>query len=116
MSQITTHVLDTSKGKPAEGIEVILYQQSVDPVTSGWKEVALGATDSDGRILNLLDKDAKLETGIYKMKFNVQAYFEKQAAAGFYPVVEIIFQIRDAEHYHIPLLLNPFGYTTYRGS
>jgi len=116
MSQITTHVLDTSKGKPAEGIEIILYQQSVDPVTSGWKEVAIGTTDSDGRILNLLDKDAMLEVGIYKLKFNIQPYFEKQATVGFYPFVEITFQIRDSEHYHIPLLLSPFGYSTYRGS
>ena len=112
MSQVTIHILDTSKGKPAEGITVVLYQQHIDE----WKEIALATTNIDGRILNLLNKEAVLEPGIYKIKFEVQSYFEKQAVLSLYPFVEIVFHIRNSEHYHIPLLLNPFGYSTYRGS
>jgi 5-hydroxyisourate hydrolase len=112
MSQLTTHILDMSKGKPAEGITVVLYQQHTD----GWKEITIGTTNSDGRIPHLLNKDALLEPGIYKIKFETQSYFEKLAVLTFYPFVEINFQIRNSEHYHIPLLLSPFGYSTYRGS
>jgi 5-hydroxyisourate hydrolase len=112
MSQVTTHILDTSKGKPAEGITIVLYQQHAD----GWKEIVIGTTNSDGRIPHFLSKDAKLEPGIYKMTFDTQPYFEKQAILTFYPLVEISFHIRNSDHYHIPLLLSPFGYSTYRGS
>jgi 5-hydroxyisourate hydrolase len=112
MSQVTTHILDTSKGKPAKGITVILFQQRIDD----WKEIAIGTTNMDGRIPHLLNKDTVLEPGIYKMKFEVQPYFEKLAVLTFYPVVEIVFHIRNGDHYHIPLLLSPFGYSTYRGS
>jgi 5-hydroxyisourate hydrolase len=112
MSQVTTHVLDTSKGRPAEGIAVMLFQQHVEE----WKEIAIGTTNSDGRILDLLKHDSLLEAGIYKLKFDVQPFFEKQAIVSLYPLIEITFQVRDGEHYHIPLLLNPYGYSTYKGS
>jgi 5-hydroxyisourate hydrolase len=112
MSQVTTHILDISKGKPAAGITVVLYQQHIDD----WKEIVIGTTNVDGRIPHFLDKDAALEPGIYKMKFETQPYFEKQAILTFYPLVEITFHIRNSDHYHIPLLLSPFGYSTYRGS
>jgi 5-hydroxyisourate hydrolase len=112
MSQVTTHILDTSKGKPAEGITIVLYQQHID----GWKEIAIGTTNSDGRIPHFLNEEAVLEPAIYKIRFETQPYFEKQAVLTFYPFVEIIFQIRNGEHYHVPLLLSPFGYSTYRGS
>jgi 5-hydroxyisourate hydrolase len=112
MSQVTTHILDTSKGKPAEGITIVLYQQHTD----GWREITIGTTNNDGRIPHFLKKDATLEPGIYKMAFDTQPYFEKQAILTFYPLVEITFRIRNGDHYHIPLLLSPFGYSTYRGS
>jgi 5-hydroxyisourate hydrolase len=112
MSQLTTHILDTTKGKPAEGVSIILYQQK----NNEWKEIAKGITNSDGRIADLLLKDIILEFGIYKMKFETKEYFDKQSIKTFYPFVEIIFDITTKEHYHIPLLLNPFGYSTYRGS
>lgn len=115
MSQLTTHILDTSKGKPAAGVTVVLYQQDpVDPVTAGWRQIVIGTTNSDGRIPDLLHKDAVLEPGVYKLKFDTKEYFE--GAASFYPYVEIVFTITDNEHYHVPLLLNPYGYSTYRGS
>lgn len=112
MSQVTTHILDTTKGKPALGVIIILYAGGNDE----WKEIARGVTNSDGRISDLLKDGATLQQGIYKMRFETKDYFDKQQVQTFYPYVEIIFDIQTEEHYHIPLLLNPFGYTTYRGS
>jgi 5-hydroxyisourate hydrolase len=118
MSQITTHILDTAIGKPAAGVSVILFEQDsgLEDAQANWREIAIGTTDKDGRVSNLLNKDAVLEDGIYKMKFETKEYFDKQSCQTFYPYVEITFRISTNEHYHIPLLLNPFGYSTYRGS
>jgi 5-hydroxyisourate hydrolase len=112
MSQLTTHILDTTKGKPASGVSIILFHQK----NNNWAELARGITNADGRIPDLVSKDKILETGNYKMKFETKAYFDKDQIASFYPYVEIVFEITTQEHYHIPLLLNPFGYSTYRGS
>ena len=112
MSQLTTHILDTTKGKPAEGVSIVLFQQS----NENWKQLTMASTNADGRIPNLLNKDVMLESGNYKLKFETKEYFEKQGIQTFYPFVEITFTITGSEHYHIPLLLNPFGYSTYRGS
>jgi 5-hydroxyisourate hydrolase len=112
MSQLTTHILDTTKGKPAEGVVITLFQQQ----NSNWKEITTGTTNQDGRIPNLLNKDVILAPGVYKMKFETKAYFDKQGIQTFYPFIEIIFSITGHEHYHVPLLLSPFGYSTYRGS
>lgn len=112
MSQITTHVLDTTKGKPASGVRISLYQQ----INEKWKEISVGTTNNDGRVSDLLKKDALLDIGVYKMKFETGEYFDRQGIGGFYPFVEIIFSITANEHYHIPLLISPHGYSTYRGS
>lgn len=112
MSQITTHILDTTKGKPAVGVSIILYQH----LHGEWVELAKGITNQDGRIPDLLDKKTVLATGIYRMHFETKPYFEQTQTATFYPYVDIVFSITSQEHYHIPLLLNPFGYSTYRGS
>jgi 5-hydroxyisourate hydrolase len=112
MSQITTHILDTTKGKPASGVSIILYAASAGE----WKELARGITNADGRIPDLLAKDILLEPAVYKMKFETKSYFDQQGIKTFYPFVEIVFNIDTKEHYHIPLLLNPYGYSTYRGS
>jgi len=112
MSQITLHILDTTKGKPAAGITVILFHGDNDE----WIEMARAKTNSDGRITDLLKKDSALQEGIYKMRFETKDYFDKDRIPTFYPYVEIIFEIESGQHYHIPLLLNPFGYSTYRGS
>lgn len=117
MSQLTTHILDTAKGKPAEGITVVLFQlDPADPVTANWRQITLGTTNEDGRIPTLLADDAVLEVGIYRLKFETKEYFDKLGVQTFYPFVEITFTISGNEHYHVPLLLNPFGYSTYRGS
>jgi len=112
MSQITTHILDTTKGRPAPGISVSLYQQ----INEDWKLISMGTTNQDGRVMGLLNKDGILETGIYKMRFETGEYFDKEGIHSFYPFVEIIFNINTKEHYHIPLLISPHGYNTYRGS
>ena len=112
MNLITSHILDTSSGKPAVGITTILFHGENDE----WTEIARGASDSDGRITGLLNDKVKLIEGIYKLRFETKDYFDKYRTPTFYPYVEIIFEINPEEYYHIPLLLNPFGYTTYRGS
>ena len=112
MSQITTHILDTTKGKPAANVTIALLRQ----VGDNWQEIARGVTNKDGRIADLLPQETQLELGIYKMKFFTREYFAQDDTANFYPLVEIIFDVASAEHYHVPLLLNPFGYATYRGS
>ena len=112
MSAITTHVLDTSLGRPAAGVAARLDKQSA---AGAWVEVGRGVTDGDGRIRDLLE--TPLEAGAYRLIFDSGAYFRARNAAGFYPQVTIEFEVRDlAQHYHVPLLLSPFGYSTYRGS
>jgi 5-hydroxyisourate hydrolase len=114
MSAITTHVLDISRGKPAAGIAVLLEFQ-----VSGkeWKQLAHSKTDSDGRAKDLLPERARAEAGTYRLRFDTGDYFRALGIESFYPEVVIEFAVRDAaEHYHVPLLLGPFGYTTYRGS
>ena len=110
MSAITTHILDTSRGQPAAGVPVRLEQQSAG---GAWKQLGNGVTNSDGRLGSLLPEDAALTVGIYRLTFDTRAY----APDGLYPEVSVTFEVRDAgRHYHIPLLLSPYGYTTYRGS
>jgi len=113
MSQITTHVLDTAKGLPAKGIPISL-QRPIDD--NQWEDIASGITNSDGRVPNFLEDNFVLEPGTYRMLFNTKTYFEQSGTVGFYPEVPVIFEINDTQHYHIPLLLSPFGYSTYRGS
>lgn len=112
MSQLTTHILDTSIGKPAQNVSIILEQKT----ESGWNKIASGHTNTDGRIPNLLPADKILDNGVYRLLFDTKSYFEKQGLKSFYPGVTVEFEITDVSHYHVPLLLNPFGYSTYRGS
>jgi 5-hydroxyisourate hydrolase len=113
MSQITTHVLDVALGKPAVAVPVILEMEMAD---GEWMEISRGATDADGRVKHLLEPGS-LSTGIYRLTFDTRAYFESIDAVGLYPLVAIAFEVRNpGEHYHIPLLLSPYGYSTYRGS
>jgi 5-hydroxyisourate hydrolase len=101
---ISTHVLDTGKGRPAAGISV-----SCEKLEAGsWKVEATGVTDGNGRIAEL---SKLVEAGLYRLVFETAGY------SSFYPLVTVTVEITDpAQHYHIPLLLSPFGYTTYRGS
>jgi 5-hydroxyisourate hydrolase len=113
MSPITTHVLDTSLGKPAEAIAVTLYQIQED---GGCVEIGRGATNADGRVAELLEEGTPIQ-GTYRIEFDTAAYFERSGRPTFYPRVEVWFEVTaTGDHYHVPLLLSPFGYSTYRGS
>ena len=113
MSAITTHILDTSRGRPAAGVVVVLDLRAGD----GHHELCRGETDADGRLRTLLPQGAPVAPGVYRLTFHTAAYFAALGVEGFYPEVTIAFEIKDsAQHYHVPLLLNPFGYSTYRGS
>lgn len=113
MSQLTTHILDTSAGKPAARVRIVLEQPGTD---GSWQLVAEGKTNEDGRIPDFLKKEMVLAPGMYRLHFDTAAYFSAQQKKCFYPYVQIVFEITDASHYHVPLLLNPYGYSTYRGS
>ena len=111
-SPITTHILDTAHGHPAGGVAVFLEQQGPE----GWVVVGGGTTDGDGRLRTLLEP-GKLVAGNYRLIFETGPYFASQNIASFYPQAMVVFTVRDAtQHYHVPLLLAPFGYSTYRGS
>jgi 5-hydroxyisourate hydrolase len=113
MSAITTHVLDTSRGCPAAGVFVVLERRT----DSSWLKLGDGATDADGRCRDLLEPTTPLVAGTYRLTFQTGDYFRAHGATVFYPEVQVTFEVRDsAQHYHVPLLLGPFGYTTYRGS
>ncbi len=111
-SPITTHVLDTAAGRPAAGVPVVLELE----VDGRWEEVGGGKTDEDGRLASLISS-SEFTLGVYRITFNVDAYFLAQGRRTFYREVPVIFRVADADqHYHVPLLLSPFGYSTYRGS
>ncbi|NNM47139.1 hydroxyisourate hydrolase [Knoellia koreensis] len=108
MSTLSTHVLDTSVGRPAQGIEVTLE-------TVAGEGIGSGVTDADGRVGSI--GPSRLSPGDYRLRFASGAYFEASGVDGFYPEVVIVFTVSDGEeHYHVPVLLNPYGYSTYRGS
>jgi 5-hydroxyisourate hydrolase len=113
MSQITTHVLDTSSGKPAAGIQIVLEMKEGNGT---WIGLGTGTTNTDGRLPGLLPDGQKLVAGTYHLVFATGEYFKRERLKGFYPSVTIEFEITDHAHYHVPLLLNPYGYSTYRGS
>ncbi len=104
---VSTHVLDAVAGRPAPGIRVVLECRR----DGGWDEVAAGATDPDGRVADLAPSTGP---GVHRLRFDVEGYF---GAASFYPEVVVVFRVTDAAaHHHVPLLLSPFAYSTYRGS
>ena len=112
MSGITTHVLDTSRGCPAAGINVELHRK----LGESWITVGEGRTDANGRC-NSLTGDVQPEVGTYRLVFHAGAYFQAGNTETFYPDIPIIFEVREpGAHYHVPLLISPFGYSTYRGS
>jgi len=112
MSPITTHVLDTAKGQPAAGIQVKLEK----PTATGWLIIAEGTTDADGRIMTWSSESfaAHFSAGNYQITFDTDLYHQGK---GFFPQVCIPFRVNNTEqHYHVPLLLSPFSFSTYRGS
>jgi 5-hydroxyisourate hydrolase len=107
---ISTHVLDTARGRPAAGVPVALERVAGDGAV-----IARAVTDADGRVRELAP--ASLAAGDYRLTFDTGAYFATLGVEGFYPLVTVVFSLRDpSQHHHVPLLLSPFGYATYRGS
>jgi 5-hydroxyisourate hydrolase len=112
MSAITTHVLDAALGRPAAGVPVHLHAHDRE---KGWEELASAVTDDDGRVPEL--GPGTVPTGTYRLVFNTAEYFAVTERAAFYPEVTVTFRVSaDGGHYHVPLLLSPFAYSTYRGS
>lgn len=112
-SPITTHVLDTSLGRPATAMSVTLEQLT----KAGWELIGKGSTDLDGRLPDLLPAHSALAVGKYRLVFATEKYFKRLRTQTFYPSVTIEFTVSSKqEYYHVPLLINPFGYSTYRGS
>jgi 5-hydroxyisourate hydrolase len=113
VSQITTHILDTARGCPAAGVGITLARREGEV----WIEVGAGQTNEDGRVPGLCPDGLVLSAGTYRMHFAVQAYLEAGGQEAFYPWAEVVFNIGgDGQHYHIPLLISPYSYSTYRGS
>lgn len=111
MSKITTHVLDVARGAPAAGVRIRLEMKYGDR----WTLVGDGRTDHDGRLRTLSPDE--IEAGVYRITFDTRSYFDAQGTVGFYPEASVVFEVREPEqHYHVPLLLSPYGYSTYRGS
>lgn len=114
LKRISTHVLDTSRGKPAASVPVHLERR--EP-SGEWTKISAGQTDGDGRCTQLLVEGKEFGAGEYRITFGTDIYFGSQGVEGLYPRVEISFSVREGEtHYHIPMLLSPNGYSTYRGS
>jgi 5-hydroxyisourate hydrolase len=110
-SPITTHILDTARGAPAAGVRVLLEHETAGT----WSRVGEGTTDADGRLKTLMA--GALAAGQYRLTFEVGNYFHAHGTSAFWQTVVISFVVRDpGGHYHVPLLVSPFGYSTYRGS
>jgi len=112
MSAITTHVLDTAQGVPAAGIPVRLDHWA----NGAWRLAGQGITDADGRCRTLLHPSTELDPGRYRLTFETAPYFTGRGLRAFFPEVAVSFDVAEARHHHVPLLLSPYGYTTYRGS
>ncbi len=110
---LSTHVLDTARGRPASGVAIALERRTA----AGWQPAGDGTTNEDGRVKSLLPEGEALTAGQYRVTFAVAEYFARLGQPSFFPSVTIDFTVTAPdEHHHVPLLLSPFGYSTYRGS
>ena len=108
--QLSSHILDVSEGKPASGVNIRLELYS----SGVWSFVDEKTTDKNGRITDFLPGNKS--TGIYKLTYLVSDYFKRTNKESFYPFIEVVFQIKDDQHYHVPITLSAYGYSTYRGN
>ena len=110
---ISTHILDVTLGRPAADVAITLERRT----DAGWQAIGTGRTDADGRVKALLPEGHALAAGVHRATFAVDPYLAAKHGRGFYTEVAITFRVENpAEHFHVPLLLSPFGYSTYRGS
>jgi len=114
MSTISTHILDTARGKPANGVAVYLESQNTDET---WEQLTHAWTDEEGRVKPFFLLEEPLKGGTCRLVFDTESYFSALDSNCFYPQVCVVFNIGDdPQHYHIPLLISPYGYSTYRGT
>ncbi|MGQ2119053.1 hydroxyisourate hydrolase [Ornithobacterium rhinotracheale] len=112
--QLSSHILDIIQGKPAPGVKIQLSKRASDGT---WKVVDEKTTDQNGRIKDFLKEGANVDNrGIYKLTYFTLPYFQSLGQDTFYPFVEVVFEIKDKNHYHVPITLSPYGYSTYRGN
>lgn len=112
--QLSSHILDINTGRPAEGVKIVLSKQSGK---TGWNVIEERMTDGNGRVKDFLEKKPGVDNrGVYKLTYYVAPYFESQSQDTFYPFIDVVFEIKDGSHYHVPITLSPYGYSTYRGS
>lgn len=111
--QLSSHILDINTGKPASGVTIKLYKQTPE---NEWKYLSQSITDSNGRVKNFLPENNGSNKGVYKLCFLVEPYFRGQGIESFYPFIDVVFEIKDSNHYHVPIVLSPYGYSTYRGN
>ncbi|ODM89239.1 5-hydroxyisourate hydrolase [Orchesella cincta] len=109
---LTSHVLDTAVGRPAVGVSITLSKYE----GNGWREISKKLTNTDGRVGNLISSE-EFTPSRFKLTFDTLAYYESRGEKTFYPYIDVVFEIeRPEEHYHVPILLSAYGYSTYRGS
>jgi 5-hydroxyisourate hydrolase len=111
--QLSSHILDVSQGKPAPGVSIQL--EKLNQKSNKWFVVDKKVTDNNGRVPDFLPAD-KSNVGIYKLTYFTKDYFSKTGTDSFYPFIDVVFEIKDANHYHVPITLSAFGYSTYRGN
>ncbi|HTO35570.1 MAG TPA: hydroxyisourate hydrolase [Flavobacterium sp.] len=111
--QLSSHILDITTGKPAKEVEITLSKLDKN---DNWILLEEKNTDSNGRVNDFLKQDGKDNSGIYKLTFHTSPYFKSLGQKSFYPFIEVVFELVDNEHYHVPITLSPFGYSTYRGN
>lgn len=112
--QLSSHILDITQGKPAANVKIGLYKQDD---AGKWTVIDEKFTDENGRIKNFLNEEkGVIHNGIYKLTFYTQPYFKGLGQQSFYPFIEVVFELKDNNHYHVPITLSAFGYSTYRGN
>ncbi|MCF2593954.1 hydroxyisourate hydrolase [Bacteroides caecigallinarum] len=112
--QLSSHILDINTGSPAKDVKISLSKMNDK---QNWTLIDEKTTDENGRVKDLLPQDKKSDNkGIYKLTFYTEPYFKLQNKESFYPFIEVVFEIKDNSHYHVPITLSPFGYSTYRGN
>lgn len=110
--QLSSHILDIDKGNPASNVRISLSKQ----IDGKWNLIDEKTTDENGRIKDFLPEDGRDNRGIYKLTYHTAPYFSSQGKNSFYPFIEVVFEIKDNQHYHVPITLSAFGYSTYRGN
>lgn len=111
--QLSSHILDISCGRPASDVKISLFKLQSDQT---WKLIDERLTDENGRVKDFLEEGKNDHRGVYKLVYHVASYFEVQQQDSFYPFIEVVFEIKDDNHYHVPITLSPYGYSTYRGN